>query len=656
MKYLAVFLLACFSVGPFAATNEVNLFERLFLRDSGTTNHLRDIVDANGTAIVVGDHGTILVSSNLLDWRSVAVPTTNNLRSIAWNTNGFVAVGERGTILTSPNGNAWTLKNSGTTNDLNDVAAGNLFVAVGQNGTVCHSSNGLDWATRRVANGKHLNAVGWGDPRFMAVGEAGTVIASNDGIAWTLHFSGTTEDLLDISEEGWWFVAVGRNGTVIRHTNPNVWEVSNGNTTEDIRGIVHLGVDSLYVEEYQLLIGDASIAEANLHLTPGSSFTDFSYERPSPGTADLRGRINAGLQTRGTTAWVGQDGAIYSGIVWRRVSLPLLFSNVQFLEGRFWGVGGNGSLLTSADGEEWVAKNSGTTNHLLSIAYGNGRFVVGGFTGRTLVSTNGESWVEYPAPRPNLRGGGVTFAEGRFYLGSAGDTFFDPIVHWFHSDDGINWVTNGLEGNVVLIHGNGVFLGVDLDAGRVSVRSETGIDWSDVSDRPTRPAVAFGEGVFSSLNGISTNGLDWTVTEEPLYYRFMKATYGHSHFVGVQAGVLDSVIIASADGLHRVVRPLRTGFTYDFANAVAYGNGRVLVALSSGLYVSEALPPFLEIQMSGRESSVVFHGDGRRTYDLQQSSKLDGDWTTVGGIPVESPVPVDAGAEGRRFFRVVERQ
>ena len=71
MKYLATFLFVCFSAGPFA--NEVNLFERLFLRNSGTTNHLRDIVDVNGTAIVVGDHGMILVSSNLLDWGTALI-------------------------------------------------------------------------------------------------------------------------------------------------------------------------------------------------------------------------------------------------------------------------------------------------------------------------------------------------------------------------------------------------------------------------------------------------------------------------------------------------------------------------------------------------------------------------------------------------------
>ncbi len=45
---------------------------------------------------------------------------------------------------------------------------------------------------------------------------------------------------------------------------------------------------------------------------------------------------------------------------------------------QFVAVGGPGTILTSADGIDWVQRDLGTTNNLSAVGYANGRFVAVG--------------------------------------------------------------------------------------------------------------------------------------------------------------------------------------------------------------------------------------------------------------------------------------
>jgi hypothetical protein len=49
-------------------------------------------------------------------------------------------------------------------------------------------------------------------------------------------------------------------------------------------------------------------------------------------------------------------------------------------------VGWNGAILTSPDGVTWTQRDSGTSNNLSGVAYGNGTFVAVGWHGTILTS------------------------------------------------------------------------------------------------------------------------------------------------------------------------------------------------------------------------------------------------------------------------------
>lgn len=84
--------------------------------------------------------------------------------------------------------------------------------------------------------------------------------------------------------------------------------------------------------------------------------------------------------------------------------LSIVFGNGLFVAG-----GLNGSIITSANGVDWAAQESGTTGEISVVKYVNGRFFALG--SETLVSENGADWTTLPST--SLRD--ITFAEGKYY-------------------------------------------------------------------------------------------------------------------------------------------------------------------------------------------------------------------------------------------------
>lgn len=109
------------------------------------------------------------------------------LNAVVATATGFVAVGQHGTILTSTNGVEWRWENSGTTNDLLGVGTGGgLTIATGANGTILTSPDTRTW-TRRHANTDpnfapyNLYGVAYARGRYVT---AGAYLTSPDGMDW----------------------------------------------------------------------------------------------------------------------------------------------------------------------------------------------------------------------------------------------------------------------------------------------------------------------------------------------------------------------------------------------------------------------------------------------------------------------------------------
>ena len=69
-------------------------------------------------------------------------------------------------------------------------------------------------------------------------------------------------------------------------------------------------------------------------------------------------------------------------------------SDITFGNGKYVVVGWNGAILTSSDGLIWSSRLSGTTQHLVAVAFDGVTFVAGGPIGTVLTSSNGVVWTE----------------------------------------------------------------------------------------------------------------------------------------------------------------------------------------------------------------------------------------------------------------------
>ena len=96
----------------------------------------------------------------------------------------------------------------------------------------------------------------------------------------------------------------------------------------------------------------------------------------------------------------------------------------------FVAVGAGGTIVRSADGINWNVSNSGITNDLESVSFGNGYYLAAGAGSTVLTSPDGAIWTSRSV---GLTGGqslyGSAFFNGRFAVVGTGGTILesDPI-------------------------------------------------------------------------------------------------------------------------------------------------------------------------------------------------------------------------------------
>jgi hypothetical protein len=147
----------------------------------------------NGRYLAVGDNGTILSSSDAINWTRLAVTgTTARLNNVLYAAGKYIAVGEGGAIVVSTDGTTWSPTTSGVTGWLRGLAYGNgRWLAAGQGGAVTSSNDGFVWTKFPTSNSLDLEA---------------TVFTSSSTSSYT---SGSTV----VSNSYHYFLSVGADGT-----------------------------------------------------------------------------------------------------------------------------------------------------------------------------------------------------------------------------------------------------------------------------------------------------------------------------------------------------------------------------------------------------------------------------------------------------------
>lgn len=190
-----------------------------FASNSGTAIYDVKFLNNLYVAIGVNIRPSISYSTDGYSWtNNVIKATTNALLSITYGASTYVAVGGGGTLLTSTDLINWTLKTSGTsTFNCVEYGAG-LFVAVGAASTIVTSPDGITWTTRTAAvASRNLTHVSYTGNAFIVADASGSIHRSLNGISWISTYTGPAA-LYDTvySGDNNSIVSVGASGTIIR--------------------------------------------------------------------------------------------------------------------------------------------------------------------------------------------------------------------------------------------------------------------------------------------------------------------------------------------------------------------------------------------------------------------------------------------------------
>lgn len=145
------------------------------LRNYAGVGVLGGVAYGNGRYVVVGD-AVSMVSTDAVTWASNVANA--HFYDVAFGNGVFVGVGLGGTILVSSNGVNWTNHKFGSSTLNRITYANGTFVAVGGNGIILTSTNGISWKQRAVPSSGILTGVTYGNETFLVTGSGGAILQS----------------------------------------------------------------------------------------------------------------------------------------------------------------------------------------------------------------------------------------------------------------------------------------------------------------------------------------------------------------------------------------------------------------------------------------------------------------------------------------------
>ena len=230
------------------------------------------------------------------------------------------------------------------------VSGGGVHLLVGSGGAVLRSEDGDTWTAFDSGTGGYLTDGVWNGSTFVVVGQDGVIGTSPDGITWTPRSSGTSEDLYGVAWGAGLFVAVGTRDTLLTSSDGATWTPRPTPTDEDLWGASWNG--SRFV-----VVG------------PSPSW-------PEAGTV---------LTSSNGLSWTQRAGAVKDGYPYR----------VEWVNGRFLTVGLGGYIASSPDGISWTARDAGSFEDLLGIAWDGAVYALPTSTGAVLTSPDLVSWTRW---------------------------------------------------------------------------------------------------------------------------------------------------------------------------------------------------------------------------------------------------------------------
>ncbi len=370
------------------------------------SRRLKGIAWDGSQYVAVGEYSDTFTSPDAITWTQHNLPLGQSctFKGVIWNVQFIAYGGTNGAssapIFTSPDGITWTPRLLSTDRGVHSVstnAAG--FLAVGYD--IHTSDDATTWVEQGTTATDSFVGIAWNGSKFVAASNNSNAYNSADGITWTSSAIGAYS-LSDISWSGTNFVVVGTSGEIFTSADGTTWtDVSI--TANSITAVTSDGAGTL------VAVG-ANSGSSNFGLIQTSSDNGATW-------TDAAGSLGLGSYWVDVTwsgskyAAVSSDGTIITsadGINWLKVvdgalNSYLFYGITSKGDGTFIAFEGSG-VHVSADNElTWAVHNSSEA-YGLSDAEWNGTQYMAIGRGKISTSTDGIAWTSF-----NTFGGGGVY-------------------------------------------------------------------------------------------------------------------------------------------------------------------------------------------------------------------------------------------------------
>jgi len=530
-------------------------------------------------------------------WEWVTPLPQGHSLSIAAIGNGVrVAVGEQGTVIASTDGIEWRTSQTGADYWLSDVVwANGLFVAVGGEGgpefspgtgVVLTSVDGFDWVERYSTTGLTMTSVVWTGSRFVAVGIGHGVLLSSDGLSWSKQESQVPDYVVPLAWNGSLLVALGRDGyflgDFVYFTSVDGEEWQQFAFEGDFWPYSIAALGSRFV-----VLGRDNSAMVS---DDGMTWTEVSYESPK----ELEGIVAGGDRFLATGR--GVVGTSFDGFVWSIEEHPAARGyRIAWLGDGYLAVGRDGFMMSSPEGSVWnqLSEKSfdlGGSREINELAT-NGSTIVGVGEGSVIITgKHGTEWVRRSSPVSWGELNSVIWAGSAFWaVGSPGIFRSNDGVHW--------WVEMSLDPDVTLydiVWSGSLYVAVGRDPTPIGFRksvvtSRDGHEWTYheiLFPVPLHAVAWIGSRFVAAGDGdlflTSTDGEIWQQHSWPDSRDVRDMAWSGNRLVAVGGrwGV-GGFILSTTDGIHWVECELPIESAKDLDDVTWTGTHFVAVSRSS---------------------------------------------------------------------------
>lgn len=502
-----------------------------------TGNGATRVAFFNGQFILGGLRGTLLVSTDGLNWSTRQVPAQNNIFKFVTLGDRTLAMGSLNGMFLSKDTVTWETRPTGINGaltSLQDMVAGNgRVVALGTGGVTAVTTDGVNWTAGTLGNGINETLLGAAfilNKYYGVSGTTGKVFSSADGVNWTAVSTGAPS-LQGLAYGVGRLVAVGPDGQIVVSTNGTNWTPVSSGTTNHLRGVnfvnnrfVAVGVNGTILTSPDGLVWTPRSVPGVTAQLQNTAFGNNRYV-----IAGQAGRVI--LTSADAENWSVLTAGPYQGTHFNGVAASASVAVA---------VGDAGALVSSTDGATWTPRNSTTTNRLLDVTFAQSKFVAVGATGTVLTSGDGTNWTwQTLSPVLSTNGlQGVRYATSAgvwIIVADGGSIYTSPDGTTFTWTKRATSTATTAQLRRVAV-GGGMHVAVG-NTGTIASAADPTDTWTLRSSGTTAHFndVVYGSGAFVAVgvNGTvsrSTDGINWTTTTLGVM-PFFSVTYLNGHFV-----------------------------------------------------------------------------------------------------------------------------